>query len=488
MPALNSQPLPSLTHWRQADTYPVARGLDRRLTLIVGPTNSGKTFDAFERLRAGRTGLYLAPLRLLALEGRDRLLELGIPASLLTGEERIEVPGAQFAASTMEMLNPQKVVDVAVIDEIQMLADPSRGWAWVQAVLGVPAQHVVMAGSPDAIEPVRALARYLNEPLEILTKQRFSPLSVERRLTKLDRLAPGTALVAFSRREVLDYKAELEATGLRVAVIYGSLGPEVRREEARRFREGEADVLVATDAIAMGLNLPIKQVVFSTTRKWDGEAEAPLDPSHLRQIAGRAGRYGIHEDGRVGALREPDLRYIRAQITTPLPPLRPPYPVLPTPEQVLRIADELGTNRLTAVLTAYQTQAARHESLFAPAAMTELLTLASHVDQLSYLNLTERYQGALAPVNLRALPVIAQWRRWMTAIACGQIAELPRLPSLAPSRSQDPAALLAAEQSAQQLNLYRWMAHRFPHGFPHTADATEQLTAVNGFIMAALRG
>lgn len=487
MAATASPDRPPLAHWRLDETYPVARRLHRRLTLIVGPTNSGKTYDAFEHLRAERTGLYLAPLRLLALEGRERLLELGLPASLLTGEERIEVPGAQFTAATVEMLNPQKVVDVAVIDEIQMLADPSRGWAWVQALLGAPAHHVVMAGSADAIEPVRELARYLNEPLEIATKQRFSPLQVDRRLSKLDRLARGTALIAFSRRDVLDYKRELEDTGLRVAVIYGSLGPEVRREEARRFREGEADVLVATDAIAMGLNLPIKRVLFSTTRKWDGTAEVPLDPSHLRQIAGRAGRYGIHEDGRVGALRETDLRYIRAHLNTPLPPLRPPYSVLPTPEQVQLLAEQIGTQRLVTVLTAYQEQATRHEPLFTPAPMTELLALASHVDKLAYLSLIDRYRGALAPVNLRSVPVVSQWRAWMITMAGGRPADLPHPISLAPSRLRDPAALLAAEQFVQQLNLYRWLAHRFPHSFPHHAEATEQLIAVNVFIMAALR-
>src|SRR4051794_27405552 len=130
--------------------FPVARGMGRRLVLVVGPTNSGKTHWALEALRKAPSGLYLAPLRLLALEVSDRLNRDGTPTTLLTGEEEVRVPDARHLASTIEMLDPDRPVDLAVIDEIQMLADPDRGWAWTAALMGVPAGTVYLLGAPEA--------------------------------------------------------------------------------------------------------------------------------------------------------------------------------------------------------------------------------------------------------------------------------------------------------------------------------------------------
>src|SRR5690606_604919 len=243
------------------------RSLKRELVMYAGPTNSGKTWRALNDLVAGDSGAYLAPLRLLALEGQEEIEKRGKPSSYLTGEERDIREGASFIASTIEMMDSRRVVDTVVIDEVQLLTDRDRGWAWCQALVGAPARRVIMTGSPDAIPLVEAMAEYLGEPLIVHRLERYVPIEAEPEPMSLSDVQPGTAIIAFTRRDVLALKAELEAKH-RVAVIYGNLTPEVRREEARRYRKGEAHVLVSIEAIARGLYLPIRTVRFSTLQKW----------------------------------------------------------------------------------------------------------------------------------------------------------------------------------------------------------------------------
>ena len=190
--------------------------------------------------------------------------------SLITGEERDVRPGAAFVSSTIEMANTNRVMDACVIDEIQMIGDHDRGWAWTAAVAGMAASEIIMTGSADAIPYVQRLAAATGEELEIVEFTRKSPLRVQEGGVAMSEIRRADALIAFSRRDVLGLRAQLLQQGHSVAVIYGALSPEVRRAEARRFREGQANVLVATDAIGMGLNLPIARIVLSTTRKFDG--------------------------------------------------------------------------------------------------------------------------------------------------------------------------------------------------------------------------
>ncbi|MEJ2500211.1 MAG: helicase-related protein [Campylobacterales bacterium] len=256
--------------------FPLARELRRRLIFYTGPTNSGKTWRAMQALENADTGYYLAPLRLLALEGYESLRERGVGTSLITGEEQLIDEEATHISSTIEMLDFNVDVDVCVIDEVQMIGDRDRGWAWANAIIGAPAKTVIMTGSENAVEAVQKLAEYLGEPLEVVKCERKNPLELRTQATPITHIKPATAVIAFSRKEVLRLKQQL-AQHFRVSVVYGNLSPEVRREEARRFREGETEVLVATDAIAMGLNLPIQTILFSRADKFDGE-KALNDP------------------------------------------------------------------------------------------------------------------------------------------------------------------------------------------------------------------
>ena len=268
--------------------FPAARSLRRRVVAWLGPTNSGKTHRALRALAAAPSGMYLGPLRLLALEQRDRLTELGTPCSLITGEERVEA-SPTHSSRTVEMADFSRKFAVCVLDEMQLAFDRDRGWAWVAAYCGVAAETLVVTG-PLSCEPViRRLGELCGDEVEVHPLERLGTLAYEGVLDWRS-VPPRSAVIGFSRPLVLELKAMFESLGQRVAVIYGGLSPEVRREEARRFREGEADLVCATDAIGLGLNLPLDRVVFYETDKFDGRETRRLEAGELLQIGGRAGR------------------------------------------------------------------------------------------------------------------------------------------------------------------------------------------------------
>lgn len=301
--------------------YPTARGVKRHFVLHIGPTNSGKTHDAMARLHAAEHGVYLAPLRLLAYEQYVNLQELGIPGSLVTGEERMIDPDARIRCSTIEMLDADERFDVAVIDEAQMLADPERGQRWTAAILGVAAQEVHVCLAPDAEALVCRLIDACHDTWEVHRHERFVPLmaDTQSRVSFPNTVMEGDAYIVFSRKDVHACASALSKKGVEASVIYGALPYDVRQSEAKKFQNGQTKVVVATDAIGMGLNLPIKRVVFLRTAKFDGKEVRDLTAAEVRQIAGRAGRYGMADCGLFTAER--DLRFIQARMDEEIPPL-----------------------------------------------------------------------------------------------------------------------------------------------------------------------
>ena len=347
------------------------------------------------------SGAALAPLRLLALEFQDALLARGVPASLITGEERHIIAEARHVACTVEMANTGRIVDVAVIDEAQMLADPDRGAAWTAAIMGIPAREVIVLGAPDCLPLVQRLAELCDEPVEIVRLERMSPLVVADESVGLGAIGPGDAIVAFSRRDVFAFREQVVARGLTPAVIYGALGPEVRRAESRRFRDNEAPVLVATDAIGMGLNLPIRRVLFSALTKWDGREDRSLTPAEVRQIGGRAGRYGLHEEGVVAVLSgggEP--RRLRALMATSRR-RRPTCGPLVSPDRriVQGVAEELGTQSLLETLRRISRAVLRpNDPNYRLADLEQQMEIAAAIDGTG-LALLDRWTYALCPVD-----------------------------------------------------------------------------------------
>jgi ATP-dependent RNA helicase SUPV3L1/SUV3 len=285
-----------------ADMYPRARSMRRKVILHVGPTNSGKTHSALRALAAAKTGIYSGPLRLLAHEIWDRLnkgqiVPLGMDpdadsepdvttnmdiiqesvsrptvrkvgkakyareCNLRTGEEfRIVSDHASLLSCTVEMTSFSSPVEVAVVDEIQMLADPERGSAWTSAVLGLPAEELHLCGEEAAVPIVQALLKDTDDELFINRYERLTPLVVQDQSLEGDfsRVQKGDCLVAFSRSGIFALKDKVEQeTSLRCAVAYGRLPPELRAEQAALFNDPHSgyDVMVGSDAIGMGLNL-----------------------------------------------------------------------------------------------------------------------------------------------------------------------------------------------------------------------------------------
>ena len=282
------------------EMYPLARQMFRHFIIHSGPTNSGKSHDAVEALKTAEHGVYLSPLRLLAFEKFEELGEAGVLCSMKTGEEEILVENSTVMCSTIEILNPNEEFDVAVIDEAQLLGDVERGRALTEAVLGIRADVIHICTAPEALDLLKRMISDCGDVYSVIEHQRFVPLELQKRpLVFTKNPEKGDCYIVFSRKAVHAAAAALKKTGVSCSMIYGALPYDVRRNEAKRFVSGDTDVVVATDAVGMGLNLPVKRICFLEETKFDGESRRELRPPEIKQISGRAGRYGIFEKGYV---------------------------------------------------------------------------------------------------------------------------------------------------------------------------------------------
>jgi ATP-dependent RNA helicase SUPV3L1/SUV3 len=463
--------------------FPLARSLRRKLILHIGPTNSGKTYTAMEKLRSGGTGYYLAPLRLLALEGYEDLREHGLSASLITGEEQIMDEDATHISSTIEMLSFESEVDTCVIDEVQMIGDRDRGWAWANAIIGAPAKVVIMTGSSNAREAIVALADYLGEPLEIIEFERKNPLELLSHVTAIDAIEPQTAVIAFTRSNALRLKQQLSQK-YRTSVIYGNLGPEVRREEARRFREGETQILVATDAIAMGLNLPIKTLLFSKADKFDGQNQRDLSVSEVQQISGRAGRYGLNEKGFVGALSADVLKKITPLFGREAEAIKIPFNVMANFDHIQLVSTILEEKSLAAIIEFF-VENMKFEGPFRAINLESMAEASVIVDRYD-LDMRTKYILATAPLSTRSPIVMGAYERYVRALAQAKpIAYIS--PRHGGSHAQTTEELQEAEDQIKEISLYLWLSYRLGEFFVDSEKARSYRAELNRFIENSLK-
>lgn len=350
--------------------YPAARGMKRRFVLHIGPTNSGKTHDALEEFRKAEKGVYLAPLRLLALEVYENTAEHGIPCNMITGEEEILAKGATHTSQTIEMASLRASYDVAVIDEAQMITDPQRGGAWTAAILGICAEVVHVCMAPHAAKIVKQLIEYCGDDWEERHHERLTPLEAEEGGFHFPKdVQEGDALIVFSKRSVLSCAAELQARGIKCSVIYGSLPYSVRRKETEAFLSGERKVVVATDAIGMGLNLPVKRIVFLENEKFDGKERRLLKAEEIQQIIGRAGRKGMHDIGYYTA--ESGMKYIRKNAKKEVPSITSAR--LHFPKTLITI-----NGKLSEIMEKWlETE---HEEMFLKTDLTDILLLCRELE------------------------------------------------------------------------------------------------------------
>lgn len=271
-----------------------------RITAVLGPTNTGKTHYAIERMLAHRSGIIGLPLRLLAREVYDRIVKARGPScvALVTGEERIVPERTQYWVCTTEAMPEGLGADFLALDEIQLCADPERGHVFTDRLLNKRGWHETLLLGSETMRPTIAA---LVPGVQFTRRERFSELSYAGS-KKTSRMPARSAIVGFSVDNVYAIAELLRRQKGGAAVVMGALSPRTRNAQVELYQNGDVDYLVATDAIGMGLNLDIEHVAFSATSKFDGRRMRHLFPHELGQIAGRAGRHT--QDGTFGVTGE----------------------------------------------------------------------------------------------------------------------------------------------------------------------------------------
>lgn len=460
--------------------YKKARGAYRDIIFHIGPTNAGKTHHAFEALRRAKDGQYLAPLRLLAQEGQDKLAQHSVRTSLITGEERDLVPGATHISSTIEMADLNHPKEVAVIDEIQMINDKDRGWAWTRALLGFPAKEIHLCGTEEAVPIVETLVQICGDFLTKKYYKRLTPLRVTEHPVPLEKLEPGDAVIAFSRRTLHDLKYNLKQRGILTSMVYGALPPEVRRSQASLFNARKNEILLATDAIGMGLNLNINRVIFwELTKHYDLQI-FDLTPAEILQIGGRAGRYGYHEVGYVSGVNRHLHRKIQEAFASPVSPnekiragLKPEF------THIQALQEAAGYGDLPALLLEFRRRATTDRSVYQLCRMDDMIDLARLTHPA--MPLEERFLFCCAPVDMRCTLPIQLFQQMVQARAQKNVFPLvlkaPRFQQKDPD--EEKVVLQILEERVKTIDVYLWLAYRYPETFPSLEDGIKQRVSLS---------
>lgn len=480
--------------------YPLARAAGRKIIFHAGPTNSGKTYHALEKFMEAKASVYCGPLKMLANEVYQKTREKGIDCDLATGDERVycnpeNVP-CDRVSCTVEMAPLQEVFDVAIIDEIQMLQDPQRGWAWSRALLGIAAKEVHVCGEPAAIPLVRNLLATAGETVEIREYKRLTGLTIENSaLQTLSNVRPGDCLVCFNKRDLFKITKELEALGHRVAVIYGSLPPGAKLMQCKKFNDDvdPCNVMVATDAIGMGLNLNIRRIIFVSLKKIDTKSDGKrslesISVSQALQIAGRAGRFGTqYEQGHVTTLRDKDLNKLKSMLSSfPEPPEK--AGLHPTAEQIEMFAYHLPDTSLQSILEIFTELSQMDDSLYFLCNIESFKFLAEKIDSLN-LPLRARYTFCCAPVNIKDTIVVSMVLRMAREYSHNKVMTaqwLSRQIQWPPPVPSSIADMTKLESLHDVFDVYMWLSIRFPDLFQESSDVKKMKTTLDDIIVKGL--
>ncbi|KAI0965151.1 P-loop containing nucleoside triphosphate hydrolase protein [Xylaria arbuscula] len=508
------------THQKIADMrfpyewFPATRALQRTIHLHVGPTNSGKTYNALKALENAKSGIYAGPLRLLAHEVYTRFLAKNKSCALVTGEEQ-RIPkdaDTYFMSCTVEMTPLNNVVDVAVIDEIQMIGDHERGWAWTQAFLGVQAKEVHLCGEERAVELIQSLCASLGDNCIVHRYQRLSGLETmhESLHGDLRKLEKGDAVIAFSRIDIYALKNQIEQlTGRRCAMIYGSLPPETRAQQAALFNDpdNDYDYVVASDAIGMGLNLEIRRVVFTATHKRDNKNYRQMTVSELKQIGGRAGRYrtanhairaGATLDdqppkpeprgpGLVTALEDEDLAIVVEAFNSESQPLKA-VGLQPPTSAIERFSTYFPPNTPFSFILVRLRDIAKLSSQFFLCDWKETLQIADLLQPFP-MSIYDRCVFLNAPASLRdynGAQILQTFARCVSRMEGGNLLdlheiELELLDMTLKDWKEEPAGFLRRlEALHKSITLYLWLSYRFSGVFKsqHLAFHVKELVEI----------
>ncbi|KGL84565.1 hypothetical protein N309_15547, partial [Tinamus guttatus] len=461
--------------------YPEARAIQRKIIFHSGPTNSGKTYHAIQRFLSAKSGIYCGPLKLLAHEIFQKSNDANVPCDLVTGEERVyaneDARQAAHIACTIEMCSTNTPYEVAVIDEIQMIRDPARGWAWTRALLGLCAEEIHVCGEAAAIELVTELMFTTGEEVEVRNYERLTPLTVlDYALESLDNLRPGDCIVCFSKNDIYSVSRQIEARGLECAVIYGSLPPGTKLEQAKKFNDpaDPCKILVATDAIGMGLNLCIKRIIFNSIMKPStnekGEKEIDLiTTSQALQISGRAGRFGSSfKQGEVTTMHRDDLPQLKEILSETVQPVKAAG-LHPTAEQIEMFAYHLPDATLSNLIDIF-VSLSQVDGLYFVCNIDDFKFLADMIQHIP-LNLRSRYVFCTAPLNRKepfVCTTLLKVSYFLLFRKCGIYIGLShtKWPLGPPKNIKE---LMHLEAVHDVFDLYLWLSYRFMDMFPDAA-------------------
>ncbi|XP_009335292.2 DExH-box ATP-dependent RNA helicase DExH16, mitochondrial [Pyrus x bretschneideri] len=457
--------------------YPKARSKQRKVILHMGPTNSGKTYNALKRLESSPSGIYCGPLRLLAWEVAKRLNKAKVPCDLITGQERDEVDGAKHKAVTVEMADVTSSYHCAVVDEIQMLSCKTRGFSFTRALLGISADELHLCGDPASVPLIQEILKVTGDHVEVHFYGRLSPLvPMKVPLGSFSNIRTGDCIVTFSRHKIYKLKKEIETVGKHLcSVVYGSLPPETRTRQATMFNDAssEFDVLVASDAIGMGLNLNISRIIFSTMMKFDGFEMRELTVPEVKQIAGRAGRYGSKFPvGEVTCLNADDLSLLHSSLESPSPTLESAglFPTFDLMYMYSRLHPECG---LYQILEHFLEHAKLSDNYFI-ADCEEVLKVAAVIDALP-LGLHDKYLFCISPVDMDdeiSSQGLTQFAQNYAQKGIVRLREIFTPGSLKVPKTE--AALKELESIHKVLDLYVWLSFRLEESFPDRELASTQ--------------
>ena len=488
--------------------YPLARTMKREIILHVGTTNSGKTHAAMERLKKSSSGVYCSPLRLLAWEISETLNKYGTKCDLVTGQEFKRVEDAAHVACTVEMVDVNKVVDCAVIDEIHLIGDDFRGYAFTRALLGTPALEVHLCGDTSCVELIDKICKDTGDKLRIRNYERLSPLNVANEVFSRKRLEQnvekGDCFVAFSRKAVYALKSEIERrVPLRACVIYGGLPPEARSRQAELFNKPNSgyDLLIASDAIGMGLNLNIRRIIFNELTKFDGVEVRQLTSPEVKQIAGRAGRYkmsyydkgggvvttmddGLLSGGRKDANDAKDviksevsgLQFIQNQLDAPVKNLKTAG-LAPTFEQILEYCAKVDGANLEDALRALSADA-KVPKYYKMRKSDEVIRLAKFLANLG-MEIEDHYTFSISPTSVDCPHSMKTLMNFASAFLNEGHVSVKLIPKSINKRERKSRAdvqtrmnqrrvsiLANLEEQHRAYDLYLWFARRLSAQFP----------------------
>lgn len=465
--------------------YPIARRKKRKVILHVGPTNSGKTYNALKQLERSSSGVYCGPLRLLAWEVAKRLNKANVPCDLITGQEKDLVEGANHKSVTVEMADVTSVYDCAIIDEIQMVGCKQRGFSFTRALLGIAANELHLCGDPAVVPLIEDILKVTGDDVEVLTYERLSPLvPLKVPVRSVSDIKTGDCLVTFSRKDIYRHKNTIEKAGKHLcSVVYGSLPPETRTAQATRFNDAtnDFDVLVASDAIGMGLNLNISRIIFSTLEKFDGTETRDLTVSEIKQIAGRAGRFRSQFPvGEVTCLHKEDLPLLHSSLKSPSPIIERAG-LFPTYDLLSRYSQAHPKLGLYKILEHFVENAKLSSNYFI-SNVEDMMKAAALVDELP-LKLQDKYLFVVSPVDINdeiSGRGFAQFAQNYSKTRVVKLREILSDDTVKVPRT--PTELKELESIHKVLDLYVWLSLRLEDSFPDREVAASQKSICNVLI------